>query len=409
MGLRGLRNGTAQRSTIGLFGSLFIFAAAYSSLFIFVILVYIYLTLRILHEARSSLASFPSSAVILFHFFDIQETKFWILTGGFAAIETAVMLFFWSRIYKPIIFLKKSMDSIADESSWRTSNDMFAHGLYSLGASINSIKARMRELLDAEYAAKLLTKQAELSALQSQINPHFLYNTLESIRSQAIFEGVESIAKMTKALSSMFRYSISQKESIVSFAQEMRNTENYLTIQQFRFFSKFSIIKEFDESDPRISECRMPNLTIQPIVENAIYHGLEKKRGTGTVRISAYATQIRIVITIEDDGMGMSEQQVREHNRLFSADFEQIVTSQRLDRQSIGLSNVNERIKLSFGSEYGLHIYSTLKIGTKVEIALPLLQAGDSALPTRGDSCNEKRSTSSTPIFSSRASEPSPF
>lgn len=344
-----------QASMVKLFGSMLFIAVFYTAIFIFVLIFYGFFTIRVLRDTG------VQSHTVLF----------WITTSVFIAIEILMMYLFYKKVYKPIIFIKKSINNINNEKSEIDLNLDPKNELYSVANVINTVKGRIRELLDGEYTAKLLKKQAELNALQSQINPHFLYNTLESIRSQALIEGVDGIAKMTKALSSMFRYSISQKDSIVTFAQELKNTENYLTIQQYRFFNKFIIIKELNENDSAVMDCKIPNLTIQPIVENAIFHGLEKKSGTGTIKISAYSTLNRIVINIEDDGLGMQEQKVKEHNRAFNINREQIATSEVTEKDSIGLVNVNERIKLNFGSEYGLHIYSTLELGTNVEITLP--------------------------------------
>lgn len=363
---------------IDLFGNLLFITIIFSLMFVLTLIFFGYFTLRILHNISDIVTVFNPNNMNLTEKLKFQELLFWMLTGIFVTIEIFIMYLFYKKVYQPIIFIKKSINNIVDEDNEIEFNIDSRSELYSVATGINTIKVRIRELLAREYTAKLLKKQAELNALQSQINPHFLYNTLESIRSQALVEGVNEIARMTKALSSMFRYSISQKESIVTFSQELKNTENYLTIQQFRFFNKFIIINNFNENDPSIMDCQIPKLTIQPIVENAIYHGLEKKSGTGTIKISAYATQNRIIINIEDDGLGMSERQVKEHNRIFNISQEQIVTSQRFENDSIGLFNVNERIKLNFGAEYGLHIYSTLEIGTSVEITLPKLPNGTS-------------------------------
>jgi two-component system, sensor histidine kinase YesM len=350
-------------SILKLSGSMLFVAVFYTSIFIFVLIFYGYFSLQVLKDTENF--------TFLYKQIHSHMVFFWLSTGVFVIVEIFMMYLFYKKVYKPIVFIKRSINNIANEKSEIDLNLDPRNELYSVASVINTVKGRIRELLDGEYTAKLLKKQAELNALQSQINPHFLYNTLESIRSQAIIEGVDGIAKMTKALSSMFRYSISQKDSIVTFAQELKNTENYLTIQQYRFFNKFIIIKELDENDCSVMDCKIPNLTIQPIVENAIFHGLEKKSGTGTIKISAYPTQNRIVINIEDDGLGMPEHKVKEHNGLFNFDREQIITSEVMEKNNIGLVNVNERIKLNFGSEYGLHIYSTLELGTNVEITLP--------------------------------------
>jgi sensor histidine kinase YesM len=302
---------------------------------------------------------------------DRQVLLFYVLSALFLVFEIVLGFLYYKKVYLPIIYIKRSLTNIVDEKNDLEFSFNSKHELYPLANHIAIIKNRMRDLLDREYTAILLKKQAELNALQSQINPHFLYNTLESIRGEAIIKGVDEIARMTKALSNMFRYSISHKENIVTLAQELSNLENYLIIQQYRFSNKFIIQKNFDSTDPEIMECPIPNLTIQPIIENAIYHGLEKKIGAGTIRITVYSTQSRVVISIDDDGIGISETKLREYNRMLNIDHEQIIMAQRWEHESIGLLNVNERIKLTFGADYGLHIFSTLGVGTKIEITLP--------------------------------------
>ena len=138
---------------------------------------------------------------------------------------------------------------------------------------------KIKDSLDHEYNALICQKQAEINALQSQINPHFLYNVLDSIRGQALSERSVELASMTEALATFFRYSISKKGNMVSLADEMKNVDNYLFIQRFRFGNKIEIIKKIE--DEELMNCLIPKLTLQPIVENAIYHGLEHRNYGG--------------------------------------------------------------------------------------------------------------------------------
>lgn len=129
--------------------------------------------------------------------------------------------------------------------------------------------------LESRYSAKVEDRQSKINSLQSQINPHFLYNTLECIRSEAVCQGCDSIAKMAKALASFFRYSISRKENVVTVQDELNNIEHYIMIQNYRFENKFLFEVEMDPEDKLAYTCQIPKMTIQPIVENAIFHGLE--------------------------------------------------------------------------------------------------------------------------------------
>lgn len=224
------------------------------------------------------------------------------------------------------------------------------------------------ESLEKEYASDILNKQAELDALQSQINPHFLYNTLDSIRGQALAEGVEDVADMTEALSTFFRYSISNRNNVVTLEEELENVRNYFMIQQFRFNNRFRL--QMLPFPRRLLEtCRLPKLTLQPILENTILHGMEGKIGPGTITIRLEETASHTVITISDDGAGMNEETLlRLQSKLRG---EEPVALKRSKGSGIALPNVNRRIKLLFGGEYGLRVMSTLGLGTDVEIWLP--------------------------------------
>jgi two-component system sensor histidine kinase YesM len=207
----------------------------------------------------------------------------------------------------------------------------------------------------------------KISALESQINPHFLYNTLESIRGQAIVSGSVDIAKTTEALAVFFRYSISQKRNIVTLQDEINNIKNYFLIQKYRFDDRFQLEILTDDND--ISDYVLPKLTLQPIVENAIFHGLETKEGSGTVKIAITTTVKRLLITVSDNGLGMTSEILDCVNQKLRDD-----TFPSEENSGIALVNVNRRIKLFFGDQYGLQIYSIQGKGTDVEIVLPLVK-----------------------------------
>lgn len=239
------------------------------------------------------------------------------------------------------------------------------------GVSINHLIRHVKTAIQNDYKSQMLKSQAEMHALQSQINPHFLYNTLETIRSQAIAQKANDIAKMTEALATLFRYSISRPREMATFADEMENVNHYLVIQQYRFPSKFIIVKRIE--DESILNYKLPILTIQPIIENAIHHGLETKMGTGTVTIRAFSTQSRLIVNISDDGSGMSMERLNQLQEALHNSIEEnegkLGSEARND--GIALINVNQRLKFYFGSEYGLKVYSTQNVGTSVEISLP--------------------------------------
>ena len=246
-------------------------------------------------------------------------------------------------------------------------------GAMSLAFAAAVYRLALRPLLDSrgqrtEDAASLLRQQAELDALQSQINPHFLYNTLDSIRGQALAEGAEDIANMTEALSTFFRYSISNRSNVVTLEEELENIRSYFMIQQFRFNNRFRLeMPEFPKD--LLESCRLPKLTLQPILENTILHGMEGKIGQGVITLRVERTGNRTLITVSDDGAGMREETLlRLQAKLRD---EEPVPLERKQGSGIALPNVNRRIKLLFGPEYGVRIMSTLGLGTDVEITLP--------------------------------------
>ena len=232
----------------------------------------------------------------------------------------------------------------------------------------------LKESSDREHAAELVKKQAEFSELQSQINPHFLYNTLESIRSEAIEKNVPEIARMTRALSNFFRYSISKSRNLVSLADELKNCESYFEIQQYRFDNKFSLFIDLEGENENTLEYKLPKLTLQPIIENSIFHGLEKKIGQGKVTIKVTTIRKRLLIRITDDGIGIEKQRLDElKSVLGNSTINLNHLSKNEKGTGIALIIVNHRIRLYFGNEYGISIQSMPNVGTDVEILLPLI------------------------------------
>lgn len=163
-----------------------------------------------------------------------------------------------------------------------------------------------REISQREaYTAAVSSSQSKINALQNQINPHFLYNTLECIRSEAILQDCENIARMSHALASFFRYSISRKENIVTLRDELSNIKNYFFIQQFRFEDRFFLDIQVEDGDDELLDCLLPKMTLQPIVENCVFHGLEPKAEQGHVTIRISGTKDMMKVIVEDDGVGM--------------------------------------------------------------------------------------------------------
>lgn len=256
-----------------------------------------------------------------------------------------------------------------------------------LSPTSEQLAAMLARLTESEQLLNANKKQAQYLALQNQINPHFLYNTLENIRSEALFEGADSVAEMTEKLSTFFRYTMSNMDNLVTLKEELENVSIYFTIQKHRFEERLNLVIECDE-DESCLDCLMPKLTLQPIVENSIIHGLEQKVGQGTVRIVIRCTGKRLIIQISDDGAGMKPDVLERLNRQLN---EPVFESIRLSdaKGGVAIINVSNRIHLLFGEEYGMVVYSTLDFGTDTIINLPLVKSREEK--NRGEKKIERR------------------
>ncbi len=236
------------------------------------------------------------------------------------------------------------------------------------------------KLLKKDFSNQMLLNQIRFNTLQSQINPHFLYNSIDSIRGFAMIENSQKIAEMAEALASFFRYNISHDTDIVELESELKNINNYFIIQSYRFSNRFMLEKDFDVADKEITKYPIPKLTIQPLVENAVFHGLERRRGKGKVVISIEKTLSRLYIRVSDNGIGMDDSTVRELNRMLRSKMPLAETSMTESKNGVALINVNQRISALYGNSYGLNIKSTLGQGTEVELVFPFPAEIESSL-----------------------------
>jgi len=237
--------------------------------------------------------------------------------------------------------------------------------------------AKICHLLDNQEVNRLSNRQAQYLALQNQINPHFLYNTLEAIRGDALSVGMRDIASITEALATFFRYTISNMDNLVSLEEELSNAENYFAIQNYRFGDRISMAVRLEPGSESALDFMIPKLTLQPIIENAIIHGLEGQVGHGTVLVDIATEGNRLLIDVKDDGVGMNEAVLESIRRRLV--FPDALTSREEKHRNggIALANVNNRIKLLFGEQYGLRVSSIEGTGTRVEIQLPVRRSAD--------------------------------
>ncbi|RIX60200.1 sensor histidine kinase [Paenibacillus nanensis] len=234
-----------------------------------------------------------------------------------------------------------------------------------LERSVDHLIVRVRTLVEENYTSEIREREAQLQALQAQINPHFLYNTLDTINWIAIGKGATDISQMIDSLAKYFRLSLNKGRSIVSAADELRLAEVYLEIQQSRFSGTF----DFEiQAQQELSVYRMPKLILQPIVENALLHGIRKEKGRrGLIRITAREENGDLIFSISDNGIGMNEELAR---RLLTEARSGNEHSSSGGGSSYGLFNVNERIKLYAGDGYGLSVSSEPGAGTEVTVRL---------------------------------------
>ena len=236
----------------------------------------------------------------------------------------------------------------------------------------NSLRLRQAESSalqgdDAQRMA-LLRRQVELSFLQHQINPHFLYNTLDSIRSRALMDRQREIAKMTEILARFFRYCISRDDSMVRVGEELDHIRDYFYIQKFRFEDRFDM--EIDVERDELLELFLPRMTIQPLVENAMIHGLEKVEHKGLIRVSLMAAGDRLCITVSDNGFGMPREELLRLNERLAGPLEAEATAGQA-QGGIAIRNVNTRLRLMFGEDSGIRYRSLIGEGTDAVVTMP--------------------------------------
>ncbi|MCL1883669.1 MAG: histidine kinase [Defluviitaleaceae bacterium] len=270
-------------------------------------------------------------------------------------------------LVKPYLYLKNIFSLFLEEQIYQ---ELFEQE-YNISSELSDVLKKLDTMLDKQKAIEMSKRQAEYLALQNQINPHFLYNTLEAIRGDALSEGMVKIAGTTEALATFFRYAISEVENLVTLEDELNYVENYFIIQQYRFGDKLKMKINIQGNAETIYKIQVPKLTLQPIIENAIYHGLEMKKDGGTVSINIETTKKLLLLSITDDGMGMPEELLERVNQNLNKVVLGYINYDKKN-SSIALRNVSSRIKLLFGEEYGLHLFSTLGYGTDVRITLPL-------------------------------------
>jgi two-component system sensor histidine kinase YesM len=232
-------------------------------------------------------------------------------------------------------------------------------------SSFNYMFKRIEELVTIVFEEQKKKHNLEYELLRAQINPHFLFNTLNTIKWSARMSGADHVSKMISSLGVLLEVSINKGEDEIKLQDEVELVQSYLYIQNIRYYDKFKLKLNIDES---VKTMKVPKLILQPIIENSIIHGFKNKSVEGMIQINAYINADTLKIEVKDNGEGMSDKRIKQI--LYNNANEE----NRQKFSGIGLKNIEERIKLKYGEEYGLQLYSEEGIGTTVILKIPILR-----------------------------------
>lgn len=267
-------------------------------------------------------------------------------------------------ISKPIEELAEAMGDFekkAEDFSYQPVKG--SREIEALSDSFGHMVVQIQELMNRVRNEEISLRKTELRALQAQINPHFLYNTLDSIGWMCEEGNNKDAVEMVNALARLFRISISKGHELITIEKELEHARSYLQIQNYRYKNQFRYSFDIEES---CLGYYCNKITLQPIIENAIYHGLNRMVDEGEIRIGVHEIENVVIFTVEDNGVGMTEEQCRS-----------ILHREPGDNTGIGIKNVNDRIQIYFGEPYGITIESEPDVGTKVTITMPRVMEGN--------------------------------
>ena len=293
---------------------------------------------------------------------------------GFSVLLLTIIYYFYSKkTNKPIKDLKIAMERIQkgdlDTRVQVGTNDEIGF----LANGLNQMTLELQNHIQKVYIAEIRQREAEIEALKTQIEPHYLYNTLDVIRMTAITKDDKETAEMIDGLSGQLKYLIGGARDMVTLQAELDSVRNYFKIIKIRYENRFSLEVEVPEE---LLELKVPQLILQPVVENAVKHGLKpKEEGEGVVAIQGMKSEDRLEITVMDNGIGMTEEKMAYVQKLL--DSQDTVKHAKSKSASIGLKNVYDRIKLIFGDTYSMEISSFEGIGTIVKYKLPVIEEFD--------------------------------
>ena len=289
---------------------------------------------------------------------------FFITNILFFLISSIILyLFFTKRIFNPIQYLINNMSSNSIEKNLKKNFQYDKDDeIGKLVNSYNNMKGRINSLININYKNQIEQKELELRQLQNQINPHFIYNTLESIHMMAEINDDLETSTMAEYFGSIIRYSMNRKINTVKLKQEMEIIDNYIYLQKIRFDQLFTIENIIPGE---LLNCEIIKMIIQPLIENAIYHGLSECDSNGKIIIQGHHIDDNLLITISDNGAGIDDEKLKDLN--------DYINDKNNKFNSIALRNINRRLKLNYGEAFGLEIFSVYGKGTSTVLTLPYI------------------------------------
>ncbi|MBA2943291.1 sensor histidine kinase [Paenibacillus sp. CGMCC 1.16610] len=298
----------------------------------------------------------------------IKTTAIWTALAAF--LVTAILsLLFGRSITNPILDLYKTVNHIKRGDFSVRVDIKRKDEIGRIAMNFNAMQDELQKQIETKYVYQIKLQQVELAMLYSQINPHFLYNTLDSIKAMADYHHVEEIGQMSQSLADMFRYNTKNTDEIVTLQEELVQIDAYINIQSIRFEGKIDYQLEIEDD---LYHFPMLKMTLQPLVENAVFHGIERKRGKGTIRLKAWREAEWVYIQVKDDGVGISEKRLEQilaslRQPLYQEEYKLSAAS-----GGIGVQNVYARYTIRYGEQFQFQIESRKGIGT--EVTLKLLQ-----------------------------------
>ncbi|MNS49950.1 Sensor histidine kinase YehU [compost metagenome] len=304
---------------------------------------------------------------------EAREIRFYVicflfLVGFFGLTASYLLSQSISRpIHQLMSFMQKAESGDMAQRYWGDRSDEVGM----LGRSFNRMLGQIRKLITLNELKERQKREAELRSLQAHIKPHFLYNTLDTIHWMAKKKGADEVSDLVEALSRLFRIGLNKGEDIIRLTEELEHISSYLQIQHTRYRDRLNYSLELD---PAAEQLFVQKLLLQPIVENAIYHGIKARRGPGKIEIRARVTSEELILTVSDDGAGISPERLKELRRKLDDPLNSMEGQDQEAGRSYGMLNVQARIQLAFGSDFGISIDSEVGRGTFVTITQPLMR-----------------------------------